>query len=105
MEIQMLDDGPKGGYRLKNDERMYTTVYGGVLGEEALHYLWHVNANLQMKLLIAVRESNVPNEWGYSTSIVIRLWSCSEFACHDEMRESTRANDNVDWNLVYVCTR
>ena len=31
-------------------ERMYTTVYGGVLGEEALHYLRHVNANLQMKL-------------------------------------------------------
>lgn len=38
-KTRMLDDGPKGGYRQKNDERMYTTVYGGVLGEEALHYL------------------------------------------------------------------
>ena len=36
---RMLGDGPEGGYRSKNDERMYTTVYGGVLGEEALHYL------------------------------------------------------------------
>ena len=35
----MLGDGPKGGYRQKSDERMYTTVYGGVLGEEPLHYL------------------------------------------------------------------
>ena len=38
-ENWMLDDGPKGGYRQKNDERMYITAYGGVLGEEALHYL------------------------------------------------------------------
>lgn len=35
----MLGDGPKGGYRQSEDERMYTTVYGGDLGEEALHYL------------------------------------------------------------------
>ena len=49
-ENRMLEDGPKGGCRSKNDERMYTTVYGGDLGEEALHNLWHVNANLQMKL-------------------------------------------------------
>ena len=38
-ENRMFDDGPEGGYRYKNDERMYTTVYGCVLGEEALHYL------------------------------------------------------------------
>ena len=36
---RMLGDGPKGGYRQNEDERMYTTVYGGVLVEEALHYL------------------------------------------------------------------
>ena len=33
---RMLGDGPKGGYRQSEDERMYTTVYGGDLGEEAV---------------------------------------------------------------------
>ena len=37
--LMKTDGGPEGGYRQKNDERMYTTVYGGVLGEEALHCL------------------------------------------------------------------
>ena len=37
---RMLGDGSKGGYyRQNDDERMYIAVFGGVLSEEALHYL------------------------------------------------------------------
>lgn len=49
-------------------------------------FSFRIALKVLLLFLIAVRDSNVPKEWSYSTSVVIRLWSCSEYACHDEMR-------------------
>ena len=76
----------------------YEPTAGATGHSHIFHFSGDFTSRIDLKvlllLLIAVRESNEPKEWSYSTSVVIRLWSCSEYACHDEMRRI----DTSQWN-------